>query len=84
MTDYATLRDRHPPRARGGSDTLVIRLVRLLKLRQVIIDQPGISRGELAQKFGISERRINEDLIVLRLAGIRVTKRGRSGYWVEE
>lgn len=75
---FARYKARHHP------DTMATRLVRLLQLRQAIIDQPGISRSELARRFGVSERRINQDLWVLRLAGIRVVKRGRSGYWVEE
>ncbi len=57
-----------PPR----QAVLASQLARLLRIREVLAstDAP-ILRRDLAATFGISERRIQEDLSILRTAGVR-------------
>ncbi len=57
------------------------RLKRLFQMRDLIAKQPGIKRRELAAHFQVSERRIQEDLSVLRLAGVAIV-RVKRGYEV--
>lgn len=59
-------------------EMIAARLVRLLRLVELLQKQP-FTRRELAEYFRISERRIQEDLRILRRAGIPVSRTSR-GY----
>ncbi len=56
------------------------RLVRLLVMRDLIARQPGIQRRMLASQFRVSERRIQDDLLILQAAGVPVERRATGGY----
>ena len=58
------------------------RLKRLFQMRDLITERPGIQRREMVAHFKVSERCIQEDLTMLRLAGIkgvRVKRRYENG-----
>lgn len=58
------------------------RLVRVLAVLRLIEAQPRLwTRGELARRFGVSERQTDNDLRLLRLAGYDL-RRHRGGYVV--
>lgn len=52
---------------------------------QLIGQEPGIRRHELAERFGVSVRTITEDVVILRAAGVPIAGNRVDeprGYWL--
>ena len=58
------------------------RFVRLLSLLSVVIREPGLSPGRLAERVEISERTLRRDLVSLRGLGYEITY--EDGYQLQE
>jgi predicted DNA-binding transcriptional regulator YafY len=54
---------------------LTHRLTRLLRMKDTIADNPGIRRSDLVQQFNISERTIQDDIAILKAAGVPVIRK---------
>jgi predicted DNA-binding transcriptional regulator YafY len=61
---------------------IVHRVARCLRIWQ-LLRQTAITRAELAAQFGVSERRIQDDLLILKAAGVDV-QRVHNTYVVRE
>lgn len=61
----------------------VHRLRRLLEMQRMLIAAAApVPRRELAEHFGVSERRISQDIQLMRLAGIDVRHIQPRGYYI--
>ncbi len=61
---------------------IVHRVARCLRIWQMLRTTP-VTRAELAAQFGVSERRIQDDLLILRAAGVDV-QRVHNTYTIQE
>ena len=52
------------------SESALDRTARALDLVPYLLEHQGISIGELAQVFGVSEKQINDDLILIHMCGL--------------